>query len=92
MNISYINKDYIDFSHRSYEDSFPMAVNQLLSNSIVFAETEYFNNILNTTINETNYISIQKYFNYMTYLIIENGYDHVLPNQLEKLNQIPKIL
>ena len=92
MNISYINKDYIKYSQCEYEDYFPMAINQLLSNSIVFSETSYFNNIDNPGINKTNFDMYKKYFNYMTYLIIENGYDHVLPNQLQKLNQIPDIL
>ena len=32
------------------------------------------------------------YFDYMTFLIIENGYDNILPNQFEKLKKIPDIL
>ena len=92
IQISYNNRDFIDYSQRNYEDSFPMAINQLLSNSIVFAETSYFNTLSNNYTNNINYNSIKSYFDYMTYLIIENGYDHILPNQIRKLNQIPQIL
>jgi hypothetical protein len=91
MQISYNNKDFITYSHRYYEDSFPMAINQLLSNSVVFAETSYFNSLTINSINGT-YSDVKYYFDYLTYIIIENGYDHILPNQIKKLNEIPDIL
>ena len=69
-----------------------MAVNQLLSNCIVFAETGYFNRIINNGINNNNYENYKLYFDYLTFLIIENGYDNILPNQIKKLEEIPKIL
>ena len=90
--ISYNNKDYVKYSKKSYEDTFPMAINQLLSNSIVFAETSYFNSLTDETINKNNYKFYKSYFDYMTYIIIENGYVHILPNQLTKLREVPKIL
>ena len=92
MKISYINEDFVKYAKRHYEDSFPMAINQLLSNSIVFSQTSYFNYIINNDINEDNYMYLKGYFDYMTYIIIENGYDNILPNQLKKLGEIPKIL
>ena len=91
MQISYNNKDFITYSHRYYEDSFPMAINQLLSNSVVFAETSYFNSLTINSISGT-YSDVKYYFDYLTYIIIENGYDHILPNQIKKLNEIPDIL
>ena len=92
IKISYNNLDYIKYSKKSYEDYFPMAINQLLSNSIVFAETPYFNHLLNISFTKDNYVFNRSYFDYMTYIIIENGYDNILPNQIKKLKEIPKIL
>jgi hypothetical protein len=69
-----------------------MAINQLLLNSITFADTPYFNKLTDNSITEDNYEFYKYYFDYITFIIIENGYDNILPNQLKKLSEIPVIL
>ena len=88
INISYINETYRKYKNKSDDESFPMAMNQLLSNTITFFESDNFNSIEKTNFSNDN----KNYFEYMTYLIIENGYNNILPNQFEKLKKIPDIL
>ena len=94
MNISYNNPNYFKYSKRIDNESFPMAISQLLSNSITYLESNTFKSISEETKTnfESNIYSNLMYFNYMTYLIIENGYDNILHNQFNKLLTIPNIL
>ena len=94
VNISYIHEDYMKYIkyNKTYNDTFPMAINQLISDSIVLAENSYFNRIINNGINKTNYPLMKSYFDYLAFIVIENGYDNILPNQLKKSEEIPKIL
>jgi len=39
INISYMSEDYMKYSGRRDDESFPMAINQLLSNSITYFES-----------------------------------------------------
>ena len=93
IQISYKNEDYIQYCNRKDDESFPMAINQLLSNSITYFESSTFNNInpLTNTF-KMNFDTNKMYFDYITFLIIENGYDNILPNQFDKLRKIPSIL
>ena len=91
LDISYMAEDYIKYSNRKDDESFPMAINQLLSNSITFFESTNYN-CLNITKFNSSFSSNLMYFEYMTYLIIENGYGNILPNQINKLLKIPDIL
>ena len=94
MNISYMNPNYLKYSKRIDNESFPMAISQLLSNSITYLESDIFKAINEKT--KTNFMknlySNLMYFNYMTFLVIENGYDNILHNQFNKLLTIPNIL
>ena len=95
INISYMNETYMDYSGGKRDDeSFPMAMNQLLSNSITYFESNIFNGLDEDKIKTFNssFDSNKMYFEYMTHLIIENGYDNILPNQFNKLMKIPDIL
>ena len=95
INISYMNETYMDYSGGKRDDeSFPMAMNQLLSNSITYFESTTFNGLDENKIKTFNssFDSNKMYFEYMTHLIIENGYDNILPNQFNKLMKIPDIL
>jgi len=94
INISYMNETYIDYSKRIDDESFPMAMNQLLSNCITYFDSPNYNSITKKTKDSfnKNKDSNYMYFDYMTFLIIENGYDNILPNQVDKLLEIPDIL
>ena len=94
MNISYMNTNYFKYSKRIDNESFPMAISQLLSNSITYLESDTFKSIrqeAKTTFESIKYSNLM-FFNYMTHLIIENGYDNILHNQFNKLLTIPNIL
>ena len=94
VNISYMDESYYNYSQSKDNETFSMAINQILSNSIYFNDNEVFNSIENDTISkffeEKDLYEI--YFNYTTFIIIENGYDNILPNQINKILTIPNIL
>ena len=94
IDISYVNESYINYSKYKDNETFPMAIDQFLSNSIYFIENEIFNSI--NTSNKNKFLEkkdiYQIYFDYMTYIIIENGYNNILPNQIHKILTIPNIL
>ena len=92
VNISYINENYKLYTNRENEESFPMSIGQLLSNSLTFLQSSIFNSIYNNTIFFDNYANNKINFEYMTYIIIENGYNNILPNQYNKLSKIPIII
>ena len=95
INISYMDETYMIYSDGKRDDeSFPMAMNQLLSNSITYFESSTYNNllVLGTPSFIASFSSNKIYFEYMTHLIIENGYNNILPNQFSKLMKIPNIL
>ena len=83
INVSYINTYYVR-NNKIIDESFPISVVQFLSNSINFLKKyniSYFNS---SNFNE-------EYFNYTTYLIIENAYENILPNLFTKIQKIPKV-
>jgi hypothetical protein len=99
INISYMNNDYYSFSHTFDNESYPMAIDQFLSDSIYFIENNIFklgyevNYQITSENGLTNPGSItMTYFNYLTHIVIENAYDNILPNQISKLLNIPNIL
>ena len=72
-------------------ETFPMSISQLLSNSFSYLQDEKYN----LTESGEKYINDEQeyeYFQYVTHLIIENSYDNILPNQYKKLLEFPKIL
>ena len=80
------------------DESFPMSIAQILSNSLSYIMTPIYNNINENTsqiyegLEELEKLNIELYFNYSTFIIIENSYDNLLPNQFKKLTEIPYIL
>jgi len=73
-------------------ESFPMSIGQILSSSFTYLFDSPYNL---SEEGKKSYLEDPKadeYFKYITHLIIENGYDFVLPNQFEKLLTLPKIL
>ena len=93
INITYMIDDYYDlFSHKKDEEFFPMAVAQLLSNSISYLKSQVFNSIVNNISYFNNSDSNKISFDYMTFLVIENGNNNILPNLINKLKEIPFFL
>ena len=93
INISYFNENYsIYYNNSKEEESFPMAIGQLLSDSLIFLEYPSFKSIANSTSFFENYSNNKNYFYYITFLIIENGYNNILPNLFKKINNFPDIL
>ena len=79
---------YIDLGRKD-NVSFPMSIGQILSCSYSYLFDSPYNLSIQTI---NNYNKNDKYFNYITHLIIENAYNFIIPNQFEKLITIPKIL
>ena len=93
INVSYSNEFYKNYTNNTEEDeSFPMAISQLLSNSLSYLKFPLFQSISNNSDFYENKTNNKNYFDYMTYLIIENGYNNILPNLFNKILKIPKIL
>jgi len=84
INVTYIKPDYIR-NNRIFYKSFPISFVQFLCNSINFL------NKFNLTDNIIFEYETEEYFNYLTYLIIENAYDNILPNLFIKLDKIPEV-
>jgi len=81
INISFVNNDFIKDDNNNNE-SYPAAMDQFLCNCKRFLKIndseEYLKKI-------SEDISFQWIYNYTTYLIIENGYNSIIPEQLRKL-------
>jgi hypothetical protein len=75
-------------------ESFPMSIAQILSSSYSYLfDSNYSLDLTQEEIEKYKENSQnEEYLNYITHLIIENAYDHILPNQFEKLLTIPKKL
>ena len=95
INVTNINSSVNEVKD---DESFPMSIAQILSNSLSYITQPIYKNI-----NENSFqmyenlaplekLNIELYFNYSTFIIIENSYDNLLPNQFKKLTEIPYIL
>ena len=73
-------------------ESFPMSIGQILSSSFSYLFDSPYNLSEEGKKSYFEDPQAEEYFQYITHLIIENGYDFVLPNQFEKLLTLPKIL
>ena len=88
----------MDYYNINDDESFPMSIAQILSNSLSYISQPIYNNINENSRNIFNQLSEKEkmrtllYFNYSTFIIIENSYDNLLPNQFKKLTEIPNIL
>ena len=94
INVSYMNETFYDSIEDQITDMFPLSLAQFLSNVHSYIEDETFNSL--SEMSEQKYNEDIKrnnlYFNYICYIIIENGYDNILPNLFQKLSIIPNIL
>ena len=95
VSVTYMNEEvYYKYINGEINELFPLSLAQLLSNTLTFIENNAFNSIDENALNlfNENIYKNSLYFNYNTYLIIENGYDNILPNLFKKLSIIPNIL
>ena len=87
FNVSYVNDKY---SRDGWilNESFPTSIDQFLCNCINFLKYNYSVQYSSLEKKDENFEEI---FNYTSYLIIENAYNNIIPNQFLKLNTIPNI-
>ena len=88
INVSYSRENYKNYSNSEDDESFPMAMSQLLCNSLVYLKNPIFSSMANADLFAGN----KNHFDHITFLIIENGYDNILPNLFKKIMKIPNIL
>ena len=92
FNISYFDESYKIEPNVFYNETFPLAVAQMISNAFSFLKSKVFNSISD----DNNYFNplsddFQQYV-YSTYIIIENGVINVIPDQFNKILKIPELL
>ena len=97
INISYIKENYTKYNNKIKKESFPMAMAQLLSNCISFLNNENFNITQEALDNYQKLNPKEKnerviYLEHILFIIIENGYDNIIPNHFKKITNIPDIL
>ena len=71
-------------------ESFPLIVNQLLTNVNSLLKHETFQ--VNEDINGVMDVTEKQYLYYLSYFVVENYYDNLLPHQIETLGEIPNQL
>ena len=86
INISYFNELYVR-NNKKGEESFPNAIDQFLFNTISFLK-KYNYSINNFSLDKNEDLD---YFNYITFLLIENSYINIIPNLFIKIEKIPEI-
>ena len=92
VNITYMNYNNSMLISEKDEEFFPMAIAQILSNSLSYLKSPVFNSIIDNSSFFNNTDDNKISFDYMTFLIIENGSNNILPNFFKKLIAIPEIL
>ena len=92
FNISYFNESYKIAPDIYYNETFPLAISQVISNAFSFLKSTVFNSVSedNNRYNP-NSDDFEQYF-YMTFLVIENGKKNVIPDQFNKILKIPEKL
>ena len=86
-----INISFFVNLRKTATEAFPSSISQLLSNSFSFLQDEDYSITDNDTSIEENEEEYE-YFRYVTHLLIENAYDHILPDLYDKLIDFPIIL
>ena len=87
-----LNVTYYYNTSKKDNETFPMSIAQVLSNSHSYLYNSIYNSTYYDSIslynNDTHFFS----FEYMTHLIIENSYINLIPNEYIKILNIPVIL
>ena len=92
INPTYMSDIYINYTNSQLKELFPMALSQFLSNIHSYIEDDTFNSISAFENFNTNKHKNNLLFEYMTSLIIENGYNNILPHLFEMFTIVPIIL
>ena len=93
FNISYFNESYKISPDIYYNETFPLAIAQVISNAFSFLKSYVYNSVSeeNQKYNLNPLDNFYQFF-YSTYIIIENGKKNVIPDQFNKIIKIPEIL
>ena len=92
FNISYFNESYKISPDIYYNETFPLAIAQVISNAFSYLKNNIFNSLLDNNANYALLTDNFQQFEYSTYIIIENGKKNVIPDQFNKIKKIPEIL
>ena len=92
FNITYFDESYKISSDIFYIETFPLAIAQVISNAFSYLKSYVFNSISEDNKNfNVNSDDLDQFY-YSTFIIIENGKANVIPDQFNKIVEIPKIL
>ena len=87
INVSYVDKSFLR-NNKANNESYPSAMDQFLCNCKRFLKINSSENYISNI--QSNF-SFESFYNYTTYLIIENGYNSLIPEQLKKLRKMSNI-
>ena len=92
LNVSYYNENYKTYGKNIYYiESFPLAIAQMISNAFAYLKSPMYNNIFNNVFYKNLSDDYQQYL-YSTFLVVENGKRNIIPDEYNKILEIPKIL
>ena len=92
FNISYFNESYKIAPDIYYNETFPLAISQVISNAFSFLKSTVFNSVSEDNNRYNPYSDDFDQYFYMTFLVIENGKKNVIPDQFNKILKIPEKL
>ena len=87
IKVSYVDKSFLR-NNKVNNETYPSAMDQFLCNCKRFLK---INSSETNISNIQSNFSFESFYNYTTYLIIENGYNSLIPEQLKKLRKMINI-
>ena len=87
ININYVTNSFVRYNKVNNE-SYPSAMDQFLCNCKRFLQINNSETYLSVKSNDEYF---ENFYNYTTYLIIENGYNSIIPEQFKKLKTMTNI-
>ena len=87
IKVSYVDKSFLR-NNKVNNETYPSAMDQFLCNCKRFLK---INSSETNISNIQSNFSFESFYNYTTYLIIENGYNSLIPEQLKKLRKMSNI-
>ena len=88
INVFYVDESFLRNNENNVE-SYPSAMDQFLCNCRRFLRINISEKY--TSFNQNNISYFGSFYNYTNYLIIENGYNSLIPEQLKKLKKMTNI-
>ena len=92
FNISYFNENYKIADNIYCNETFPLAIAQVVSNAFSYLKSYVFNSISESNQYFGTSSDNLEQFLYSTFIIVENGKKNVIPDQFNKIIKIPEIL